>query len=240
MEHLQVYKAPAPKIRLGRPHDGGYVFCDLSGSYDCFLSCGVSDDISFEQAFLSRYGAMPCFAFDGTVHGLPVNDPRICFLRKNVGAHETSDTTNLAMFLHSYNNVFLKMDIEGHEFRVLPTFSEEQMRKIKQLVLEVHTPGDIRLHPDYYRGLHDITDNFMINLFKKIKDTHTLVHVHPNNACQTHRLKGYFMPNVLECTFVRNDCVGARIPSTDPVPSQHDMRNIPSKPEMVLAGFPWN
>jgi len=241
MEYLQVYKAPARKIRLGRPYDGGYVVCDLSGSYDCFLSCGISNDVSFEQAFLTKYEAMPCFAFDGTVERLPVSDPRICFVKKNIGAHEGSETTNLVMFMNAFKDLFVKMDIEGHEFRVLPTFTESIMKKIKQLVLEVHSPGDIRLHPDYYKGLQDIGDTFMLRIFKKLKETHTLVHVHPNNACQTHSLEGFFMPNVFECTFVRNDCLsGDRVPSTESIPSPLDMRNVPEKPEMVLTGFPWN
>jgi hypothetical protein len=241
MDAFLVHKAPAPKLRIGRPHDGGYMICDLSGSYDCFLGCGISNDISFEQAFLAKYRNIPCFAFDGTIDRLPLADPRICFIKKNIGAHENTEITNLTMFMHAFKDIFIKMDIEGHEFRVLPTFTESNMKKIKQLVLEVHTPADIQLHPDYYKGLHDITNPFLIRLFEKIKVTHTLVHVHPNNACKTHSLEGVFMPNVFECTFVRNDCLtGPRERSTDPIPGPQDMRNMPEKPEMVLAGYPWN
>ena len=47
--------------------------------------------------------------------------------------------TNEIKFVH-----FAKLDIEGHEFRILPTFNDEQMNKFKQIVLEIHTPFDIQ------------------------------------------------------------------------------------------------
>jgi hypothetical protein len=106
-------------------------------------------------------------------------------------------------------------------------------------VLEVHTPGDIRLHPDYFKGLADITDEYMLNLLTKIKDTHTLIHVHPNNGCKTYYLNNTLMPNVFECTFIRNDYC-QRIQSFDAIPSPIDMKNIPDKPELILQGYPWN
>lgn len=241
MDAFLVYKAPTTKVRIGRPHDGGYIICDLAGSYDCIIGCGIADDISFEQALVTRYAKIPCFAFDGTIKRLPVADPRICFFKKNIGAYETAETTNLDLFLYGFKDVFIKMDIEGHEFRVLPTFSESNMKKIKQLVLEVHTPADIQMYPDYYKGLQDITNPHLIRLMEKMKATHTLVHVHPNNACGMHILEGIQMPNVLECTFVRNDCfVGPRELSKEPIPGPLDMRNIPEKPDRVLFGYPWN
>ena len=50
MEHLRVYQSPYPKIRLGNNNDGGYVICDLSANYDVFLSGGIGNNISFEEA----------------------------------------------------------------------------------------------------------------------------------------------------------------------------------------------
>lgn len=240
MDSLLVYKSPHKKIRMGRPHDGGYVTCELPGGYDCLIGCGISNDVSFEQSILDKYGPIPCFGFDGTIPRLPVNDSRITFVRKNVGAVENAQLTNLHSYIDPYTNIFMKMDIEGHEFRVLPTLSREHMMKIKQIVLEVHSPGDIRLHPTYFVGLSDITDEFMLNTLSKIKETHTLVHVHPNNGCKTHHIAGIFMPNVFECTFVRNDFIAEHVLSDEPVPSSIDMRNIRHMPELSLSGYPWN
>ena len=133
----------------------------------------------------------------------------------------------------------MKIDIEGHEFRIFPTFSDNQMKKIKQLVLEIHTPGDIQLHPDYFSGLSDITNTNMIDLFKKINRTHTLVHVHPNNGCNTYYVEGVHLPNVFECTFIRNEFVAEKIPNSTSIPFPIDMPNIPQKPVVVFDNFPF-
>ena len=47
---IEVFKAPNKKVRIGKDNDGGYVIME-GLSYDCFLSAGISDDISFEEHF---------------------------------------------------------------------------------------------------------------------------------------------------------------------------------------------
>ena len=59
------------KIRLGDKKDGGYVICELVGDYDCYISCGVSTEASFDKDFLNLYkniGKSNSFAFDGTIN----------------------------------------------------------------------------------------------------------------------------------------------------------------------------
>ena len=46
MDSLKVYKSNFEKIRIGSANDGGYIIADLPNNYDCFISCGVSDDIN--------------------------------------------------------------------------------------------------------------------------------------------------------------------------------------------------
>ena len=43
------------KIRLGNKSDGGYVICKLEGGYDCYISCGVENEASFDRDFLNLY-----------------------------------------------------------------------------------------------------------------------------------------------------------------------------------------
>jgi len=133
----------------------------------------------------------------------------------------------------------MKMDIEGHEFRLFPTFTPKQMFKIKQLVLEIHTPGDIQLFPDYFKGLSDITHSDFFHLMETMSETHTLIHVHPNNGCLYHRVDGVILPNVMECTYIRNDYVPERIPSTQPIPIDLDMPNVMECPVMHYSGYPF-
>jgi hypothetical protein len=239
MENLIIYSTGHRKQRIGKPNDGGYVICDISSNYDCLISGGISNDISFEQAFLNKYGPLPCYAFDGTINALPAEDYRIQFVKKNLGKEDTDSLTNLHSTIDPYSNIFMKIDIEGHEFRLFPTFSDKQMNKIAQLVLEIHSPGDIQLHPTYFVGLSDITHPVMIEFLQKINKTHTLVHLHPNNGCQTYYVDGVHLPNVYECTFIRNDLVSSKTPNTEPLPFPIDMPNITHKPVVVFDKYPF-
>jgi len=237
MEHLILFTPSYPIERIGKNNDGGYVICNLPGEYDLFISGGVSNDISFEQHFLKKHPNLKCYAFDGTINSLPENDSRISFIKKNLGK-ETSETTNLKSYMDSFEDIFMKIDIEGHEFRLFPEL-ETYMTKIKQLVLEIHSPDDIKLHPKYFKGLQDIDHKFMFSMFSMINKTHTLVHVHANNGCQSHVYDGIKLPNVFECTFIRNDFVTEKIPNKTPLPLSIDMCNIVGKPDYFINSFPF-
>jgi len=239
MENLILYTVPLEKERIGKPFDGGYIIYTLPGTYDICISGGIANDISFEQAIVSKFPSTPLIAFDGTIAKLPEDDYRIYFVKKNLGKENTESLSNLHKEIEPFSNIFMKIDIEGHEFRLFPTFSDEQMNKIKQLVIEIHTPGDIQLHPEYFTGLSDITNETMFALFKKINRTHTLVHVHPNNGCQTYMIDGICFPNVFECTFIRNEYVSSKRENTESLPLSIDMPNIPQLPVVTFDSYPF-
>lgn len=237
MDCLQVFQSPFPKTRIGKPNDdGGYAVCQLPGEYDVLLSGGIANDISFEEDFLRNYPNTPtCLAFDGTIDKLPeTNTKNIYFFKYNLGAEETETTTNWHYLLQKHQNAFVKMDIEGWEFRILPTWNEDIMKRIKQLVVEIHGPGDMMRVRDYYKDFQDITHDSLFSMIQQINKTHTLVHFHPNNGCFHHFCMGVKFPNVFECTFVRNDFIQEKVPSTDPIPSPIDVRNHSWYPEMEL------
>lgn len=240
METLVVYKSPYPKTRIGKHGDGGYVVCDIPTKYDILLSGGVGDDISFETDFLSRNPDCHCFAFDGTVASLPTNEARITFVRKNLGLYETPTMTNLVEFFETHDNIFFKLDIEGHEFRLLPVLLERFFHKVKQFVIEIHSPGDIQLHPAYFKGLGDVTNDVMFSILRDINKTHTLVHIHGNNGCQQYTVDNIVLPNVFECTYIRNDFVTEKIANDIPFPIDLDCPNVSSTPQYVLKGFPYS
>lgn len=243
MENLIVYKCPFPKVRLGKPNDGGYVIADVSQNYDLFISGGISNDISFEDALLDRFPNLQCLAFDGTIQSLPGNarhSQRMTFIKKNLGCFRSEEVSNLEEEMAGYENIFMKIDIEGHEFSLLPAIlANGQMNKIAQLVLEVHTPGDMRLHPDYYSKLTQYnTNKTLFDLLGQLKLTHTIVHFHANNGCKQHDIASVRIPNVFEITLVRNDIlegVGYKWPvNNEIIPAGIDMPNIPYYPEIMI------
>ncbi len=54
LELLQVYNFDK-KIRCGSHSDGGYVFAELDGGYDCYISAGISNEESFSRDFINKY-----------------------------------------------------------------------------------------------------------------------------------------------------------------------------------------
>ena len=46
LDVLRVYQFDS-KIRHGSTADGGYVLGILDGEYDCYISCGISNEESF-------------------------------------------------------------------------------------------------------------------------------------------------------------------------------------------------
>jgi hypothetical protein len=269
LESLTIYQCLFPKKRIGKPNDGGYVIVDLpsitmqsansstsSGvpvierHYDGFISGGISNDISFEDALLDYYPDLgACLAFDGTVNSIPRarNAGKIQFIKKNLGAINSSEITNLEEYIRPLDNIFLKIDIEGHEYALFKSIVENGlMSKIRQIVLEIHTPADIRAHPNYYTNLaaYGVSDNVLLDFLELIKKTHTIMHLHPNNGCATHIQEGgVIIPNVFEITLIRNDIleeIGYTWPvNTTRIPSVIDMPNIPNKNDIKIDYSPF-
>ena len=240
MENLTVYNIFKEKKRIGKPHDGGYVINIIPGEYDMFISGGIAGDISFEEHLLDMQPNLKCIAFDGTIRALPKNNNRIKFYRKNLGRNDTNTTTNLNECMKDYKNIFLKIDIEGHEFRLLPSlFENDNMKKIKQLVVEIHSPADIHLYPNYFRGLQDINNNFMFNCLEKINETHVLTHFHANNGCKLTEIDGIKIPHVFELTYVRKDFVEKIEKNKLTFPISIDMKNIPSNSDYFFDFPPY-
>ena len=150
--------------------------------------------------------------------------------------------SNLEEYIQPYKNIFMKIDIEGHEYGLFNSIIENGlMPKIRQLVLEIHSPADIRKHPNYYTNLatYGISDNILLEFLATIKNTHTIMHLHANNGCATHLQNGnVVIPNVFEITLLRNDIleeIGYNWPlNTTPIPSSLDMPNIASNADIKL------
>jgi hypothetical protein len=227
--------------RVGRDNDGGYVITELPGEYDLFLSGGIANDITFETQFLNNHPSIACYAFDGTISSLPWKNDKINFIKKNLGNVNTDEITDLHEYMKEYNNIFMKIDIEGHEFKLLPTFFENNyINKVKQLVLEIHSPVEIETHPNYFRGLSDIKNEHMFDLFTNINKSHTLIHFHGNTACGMNNIDGINIPRVFELTYIRNDFIDEKIQNDKPLPTELDMLNVVNNQDCVLSGFPYS
>ncbi len=188
---LQVYHFDK-KERLGSKTDGGYVIAVLDGGYDCYISAGIANEESFSRDFINKYemNRDNSYAFDGTIADYPYSyTDKITFYRKNIGCLNNQSTTNLKHLCDKYDNIFLKIDIEGGEYPWLASMDEDDLDKFKQIAIEFH---------GITNDTFDCVNADKMRCLRKLAKTHFIVHAHGNN-------NGYVVngiPDVIELTYV--------------------------------------
>jgi FkbM family methyltransferase len=202
------------KIRYGDNSDGGYVICN-NLSYDCYISAGVGDNESFSYDFLEVHKNIPSFAFDGTIDNLPNDTLSLTFIKKNISNIESDTTTNLVSLVNKFEDVFLKMDIEGLEIDWIMETEGLGFGKFKQMVIEFHNL---------------LLDERVLNCIEKINQTHFLIHKHGNN----NSFSEMGIPNVIELTFLRKNEVKVIELSKETFPTHLDYPNNNSFPDIFL------
>lgn len=187
-------------IRLGPRGDGGYLVPnDLAGIEACF-SPGVSSVSGFEED-CTKLG-MDAFLADKSVDQPAAENERFHFTKKFVGAVSNDDFMTLDDWVTlspmgaTNSDLLLQMDIEGHEYEVFLSTSGALMRKFRIIVAEFHQLDQLWNWPFY---------NLASRAFERILESHTCVHIHPNNCCGSLRKDGLDIPRVMEFTFLRTD-----------------------------------
>ena len=194
LELLKVYSLDN-KIRCGQLGDGGYVFGDINEDYDCYISAGISNEESFSRDFINKYNMNEynSFGFDGTIASYPYHyTNKISFVKKNINNFNDEYNTDLSFLINKYNNIFLKMDIEGGEYPWLLSIDETQLNKFKQIVIEFHGITDDGWNCDY---------NNKIKCFEKLANTHYIIHAHGNNCADVVNN----IPYVIELTYINKN-----------------------------------
>jgi len=190
-ELLKVYNFDK-KIRYGVNKDGGYVFALLDGGYDLYISAGVSNEESFSCEFIDKYNMCEynSFGFDGTIDKYPYEYTKnISFVKKNISNLNDDNNTDLSFLASKYNNIFLKMDIEGGEYPWLLSLNEDLLHNFKQIVIEFHGITNDGWNAVYYDK---------VKCLEKLAKTHYIVHAHGNNYGP---IVNKF-PDVIELTYV--------------------------------------
>ena len=102
---------------------------------------------------------------------------------------DTDLETNLRFVLDKYSRVFLKMDIEGGEYPWLMRMEADDLRKIRQIVIEFHGITGAGWGAEFHQKWA---------CMKKLAETHFIVHAHGNNY--SHCASG--IPDVIELTCI--------------------------------------
>ncbi|MEP5340352.1 MAG: FkbM family methyltransferase [Algibacter sp.] len=198
---LKPYYTNIELIRLGSKSDGGYLVPnDLEDIKACF-SPGVDQVSEFENDCYER--GMKLFLADKSVikPNLSLPQDNYSFLKKFVGCTTNEDFITMDEWvdkskIDEKSDLLLQMDIEGGEYFTLINTSDSLMKQFRIIVIEFH---NLQLFWNH--------EFFKMNetIFNKILQTHTCVHIHPNNCCGMDTRLDVDIPRVAEFTFLRND-----------------------------------
>jgi hypothetical protein len=196
---LRPYDTQRELIRLGPLGDGGYLVPDdLDGISACF-SPGVSNVSGFEKDCAQR--GMQVYLADRSVNGPAEAHPLFNFTKRYLGALTNVDFMTMDSWVNATNHngtsdLLLQIDIEGYEYEVFLSMSDDLIKRFRIIVAEFHF-----LDQFWNRPFFAIAGQ----AFKKILQTHICVHIHPNNCCGQISKKGLVIPRAMEFTFYRAD-----------------------------------
>ena len=98
-------------------------------------------------------------------------------------------------------DLILQMDIEGAEFEALFSASAQLLAQFRIMIIEFHYLQELFNKPFF---------TLASRAFQKLLQTHSVVHIHPNNCCGSIKGGGLEIPRVAEFTFHRNDRFGGK------------------------------
>lgn len=226
LQTLWPVDAGIPLTRIGPTGDGGYLVPDDLADVRYVFSPGVSTESGFEAALAER--GMQVFLADYSVDGPAQAHARFSFDKRFVGAvsdqrHITLDDWYAAKLGNEEAELLLQMDIEGAEYETLLATSAALLRRFRVLVIEFHWLPQLWNAPFFALAART---------FAKLRATHTVVHIHPNNCCGSVTSGGIEIPRIAEFTWLRNDRLrSARHQTSFPHPL--DRPNV-AKADLVL------
>lgn len=215
--------------RIGPAGDGGYLLPDdLDGIAACF-SPGVGALSGFEIDCVEL--GMRAHLADASVASPQFADERLDFIPKFIRALPDPESITLDEWVataepNRADDLLLQMDIEGDEWAVFASTSPSLLRRFRVIVAEFHG----------LQGLHN-SDGFTLQalVFEKLLESHTCVHIHPNNFRQVSRSRGIAIPPTAEFTFLRNDRIDrTRAKFATRFPHPLDADNVANRPSVPL------
>ena len=206
------------KRRTGADEDGGYVMLDDFARVTLAYSLGVSDDVSWDLD-MAKLG-IPVRQFDYSVEGPPVANPLFSFSKTKI--EKVGD-----LGLSEEPGPILKIDIEGSEWGFLANASPEELAKFQQITGEFH---------DFDRYHEPEWQQAAVRAFRKLGETHQLIHLHGNNRSSSFDTGRFRLPIALELSYVLKSAYSFE-KTDEPFPGPLDRPNDKAAPDSPLNGI---
>ncbi|TLV01270.1 FkbM family methyltransferase [Dyadobacter luticola] len=201
IESLHPYNPGMELIRIGGNGDGGYLVPDDLEGIDACFSPGVYMVSEFEIDCYNR--GMQLFLADKSVDApnLTLDTSKYHFLKKHVGCTNNDEMITLDSWVQDFygkteTEILLQMDIEANEYLTLAGTSDALLKRCRIIVIELHDFHKL-WNPEFFHLANEV--------MSKILQTHTCVHIHPNNCTKIETRLGVQIPPIAEFTFLRND-----------------------------------
>ena len=184
-------------IRAGSIFDGGYVIPEEALKVDALFSPGVADNCDFELQFAES--GIKCFMADYSVSNTPLEHDNFSFIKMFIEPVPSEIAITLDQWVASTEttsrDLFLSMDVEGAEYRIIPTLDDDLLLRFKYVTLELH-------------DLHKLHSREFLKLFlstmNRILQNYSIVHLHANNFSPRLRIWDKKFASVMEITLIRD------------------------------------
>jgi hypothetical protein len=232
-------------MRIGGPWDGGYVVSKTAVEAATRLyTYGIGYDSSFEKHFAGLYPDKKIYMYDNTY-----NDPDLAsmelskitsdygniFYNAQEGLWPTSITKkniypntffkHIAENKDENENIYLKMDIEGHELSFFQSIQDytSELKNVVGLSVEFH-----------YVRLDNIDMlSCIVGIWENLLKNYDIVHISGNNNFGLEVINDIEFPFLPEISFIRKDLNTAKVegPRTYPLEGL-DFKNVPENPDL--------
>ena len=229
---IRPYATSATLLRVGDEGDGGYVMADHFTTTTA-ISIGIGGNVSWDLAMSSRGYSIAMF--DPTIAAAPAAVPNATFHR--IGRGTTAQSAASGLELESLEQLrtragtpedeaaTLKIDVEGAEWDALVGVAS--FDRYEQIVIEMHDLA--RLGDE--ESAHDV-----LAVLANLHSSHLPIHVHANNEAPVIPFGTYWLPDVLEVTYLRRADASAATTASE-LSIQFDRPSNARFADLSLAGL---
>ena len=225
LKKLLPYQIDTQLIRLGEKNDGGYLVPDDFAGIDKNYSAGVGFLTQFEkdleEKYLIKSNMLDCNKIEKTI--LP---SKSSFLKKKLALVSNNQEISINdWIIKTDKDIIIKLDVEGDEYASLIDISEENLKKVRILVIEFHDLRNLR---------NDIFLNLFDKVINKLNNYFYVCHLHINNISKIKKIGDYLVPDMIEMTFIRKNRVKNFSSKFSILPHKLDSKTVNSVKEKFL------